>query len=31
MFVVDGRWVTDPGAPATIDDGYGGRNAVLDL
>jgi len=31
MFVVDGRWVTDPGAPATVDDGYGGRNAVLDL
>ncbi len=31
MFVVDGRWVTDPSAPATVDDGYGGRNAVLDL
>lgn len=31
MFVVDGRWVSDPGAPATVDDGYGGHNAVLDL
>ncbi len=31
MFVVDGRWVTDPSSPATVDDGYGGRNAVLDL
>ena len=31
MFVVDGRWVTDPTAPASIDDGFGGRNAVLDL
>ncbi len=31
MFVVDGRWVTDPSAPASVDDGYGGRNAVLEL
>jgi hypothetical protein len=31
MFVVDGRWVTDPSAPTTADDGFGGRNAVLDL
>jgi Carbohydrate-binding module 48 (Isoamylase N-terminal domain) len=31
MFVVDGRWVTDPTAPASVDDGFGGRNAVLDL
>jgi 1,4-alpha-glucan branching enzyme len=31
MFVVDGRWVTDPNAPASVDDGFGGRNAVLDL
>jgi hypothetical protein len=30
QFVVDGRWVTDPAAPAA-DDGFGGRNAVLDL
>jgi anti-sigma factor RsiW len=30
QFVVDGRWVTDPLAPAA-DDGFGGRNAVLDL
>src|SRR3989304_1409940 len=31
MFVVDGHWVTDPTAPANVDDGFGGRNAVLDL
>ncbi len=31
MFLVDGRWVTDPSAPATVDDGFGGRNAVLEL
>jgi hypothetical protein len=32
MFVVDGkRWVTDPLAVATHDDGFGGSNAVLDL
>jgi len=30
QFVVDGRWLADPAAPAT-DDGFGGRNAVLDL
>ncbi len=30
QFVVDGEWVADPAAPAT-DDGFGGRNAVLDL
>jgi hypothetical protein len=30
VFVVDGRWVPDPAAPAT-DDGFGGQNAVLDL
>ncbi len=31
MFVVDGHWVTDPEAPASVEDGFGGRNAVLDL
>ncbi len=32
MFVEDGqRWVTDPLAPQTRDDGFGRRNAVLDL
>ncbi len=32
MFVVDGgRWVTDPLARTTRDDGFGGTNAVLDL
>jgi hypothetical protein len=29
MFVVDGRWVTDPNAIAHADDGFGNRNAVL--
>jgi 1,4-alpha-glucan branching enzyme len=27
-FVVDGRWVADPAAPA-LDDGFGRRNSVL--
>ena len=32
MFVVDGAsWVTDPLAPTTRDDGFGSRNAVLEL
>ncbi len=31
MFVVDGQWVTDPNAPASVEDGFGGRNAVLEL
>lgn len=32
MFVEDGkRWVTDPLAPVTRDDGFGNRNAVLQL
>lgn len=32
MFVEDGeRWVTDPLATRSRDDGFGGRNAVLDL
>jgi hypothetical protein len=32
MFVEDGeRWVTDPLAVRSRDDGFGGRNAVLDL
>lgn len=32
MFVEDGsRWVLDPSAVMTRDDGFGGRNAVLDL
>lgn len=32
MFVVDGRiWVADPAAPAFRDDGFGRRNAVIDL
>ena len=32
MFIEDGtRWVTDPLAPRTREDGFGGRNAVLDI
>ncbi len=31
MFLVDGHWVTDPSAAVTVDDGFGGLNAVLDL
>jgi hypothetical protein len=32
MFIEDDtRWVTDPRAPLTRDDGFGGRNAVLDV
>ncbi|ACG75004.1 glycoside hydrolase family 13 domain protein [Anaeromyxobacter sp. K] len=31
MFVVDGSWTTDPGARALADDGFGGKNAILDL
>jgi len=30
LFVVDGvRWVTDPNAPASEADGFGGRNSLL--
>ena len=31
MFVVDGSWVTDPGAVAYVNDGFGNRNALLVL
>lgn len=31
MFVVDGQWVTDPSASATLDDGFGGKNGLLEL
>lgn len=31
MFVVDGAWVTDPAARAHADDGFGARNALLEL
>jgi hypothetical protein len=31
-FVIDGeRWVPDPGAPETVDDGFGGINSILRL
>ena len=29
MFVVDGRWVTDPSAMGYVEDGFGNRNALL--
>jgi 1,4-alpha-glucan branching enzyme len=29
MFVIDGRWVTDPGAMGYVKDGFGNRNAVV--
>jgi anti-sigma factor RsiW len=31
MFVVDGRWVTDPNAMGYHDDGFGNQNAILVL
>jgi hypothetical protein len=31
MLVVDNKWVTDPDAPAHVDDGFGHRNGVLVL
>jgi hypothetical protein len=30
-FVVDGNWITDPDAERTVDDGYGGENAVIEI
>lgn len=30
-FVVDGTWVTDPQNPTTADDGFGGKNSVVDV
>jgi hypothetical protein len=31
MFVVDGKWIADPFAAEQNDDGFGSRNAVLDV
>jgi hypothetical protein len=31
MFLVDGKWMTDPGAPETRPDGFGRANAILRL
>lgn len=31
LFVVDGSWVLDPAATLTHDDGFGARNAVLEI
>ena len=30
-FIVDGAWKEDPANPTTVDDGYGGKNSVLDV
>ena len=30
-FIVDGTWIIDPTNPNTIDDGFGGKNAVITL
>lgn len=29
LFVVDGKWVTDPFAPATVPNPFGGMNSVI--
>lgn len=29
-FVVDGRWLPDPRNPASVDDGHGGRNSIIE-
>jgi len=29
LFVVDGRWVTDPNAKETVENPFGGKNSVL--
>ncbi len=31
MFVVDGKWVTDPQADRYVDDGFGNRNALIEV
>ncbi len=31
MFVVDGAWVTDPQADRYVDDGFGNRNALIEV
>ena len=30
-FVVDGNWIVDPGNPNTADDGFGGKNSVVEV
>jgi hypothetical protein len=30
-FIVDGTWVHDPANPNQVDDGFGGKNSVLDV
>lgn len=29
LFVIDGRWETDPSVPQTVDDGFGSKNTLL--
>ena len=32
QFLIDGKeWIADPGAPLSVDDGFGGENSVLQL
>ena len=32
QFFIDGKeWIADPGAPLSVDDGFGGKNSVLQL
>jgi len=30
-FVVDGNWIADPANPTVVDDGYGGKNSVVNV
>lgn len=30
-FIADGVWITDPENPNTVDDGYGGKNSVVEV
>lgn len=30
-FIINGNWMTDKNAPATTDDGFGGKNGVVDV
>jgi hypothetical protein len=31
VYVIDGDWVTPPEAKVTVNDGFGGRNGILDV
>ncbi len=30
-FIVDGKWIADPANPLGVDDGFGGKNSVLEV